>query len=272
MVRGSVAGRAARRAGAVATLLLLPVLAAPAASYAGSRDTAVADLERALEADPEQPDLLSMLAACHSTGAMLGLVPEPGAALARAAELAGRALRLDARRPRALLTLALVSLADGNRQNALGLARQAAELGPRRPSTLFSAGVVTMVCGDWGQGVAMHRELAAMNPSQAGRHHLYLALDSLLAGDDAQALLESNLVAHPMSAWGSLLRGLALAGLGYLEAAETELGAAESAEPGFVTAQGFADPRYWDIAPVAREMLTGRAGALPASLVDGLRP
>jgi hypothetical protein len=35
--------------------------------------------------------------------------------------------------------------------------------------------------------------------------------------------------------------------------------------PGFVSEHLFAEPRFWDIAPVARDMLRRRAEALPVA-------
>lgn len=226
-----------------------------------SRTAAMEALTAALAAEPDHPDLLGMLSACHAVGALLGLAPDPGPALAEAERLARQALALDSACPRALVTLALVSLARGNPEDASRFAGQAAAVWPRRPSTLFSAGIVTAVAGDWAAGIGLLRELASANPSQSGRLHLYLALDALLSGDDPLALVEANLIPAG-SPWGPLLRGLAHAGLGYDSDAARELAEAESTMPGFVSARGFAAPHFWDIAPAARTMLQARADAL----------
>ena len=119
-----------------------------------------------------------------------------------------------------------------------------------------------MVAGDWDAGVEMLRELTRSNPSQIGRLHIYLALDALIDGDDPTALVVANLI-PTASPWGPFLRGLAHAALGFPEAAARGLGEADTALPGFVTERRFAEQRFWDIAPVARELLLQRVDALP---------
>jgi TolB-like protein len=233
-------------------------------SAAGSHETALAGLHRALELEPDHPELLGMLSACHCVGAMLGYAPDRAEALGTARALARRAVALDDNSPRALMTLGLVSLAHGDQDEAREFARRAAGSWPQRPPTLFTAGVVTMVSGDWETGIGMMRDLMRSNPSQIGRLHIYLALDALLHDDDPTALVEANLV-PAASPWGPFLRGLAHAGLGFQEAAARELGDAEAMMPGFVSEHLFAEPRFWDIAPVARDMLRRRAEALPVA-------
>ena len=228
----------------------------------GSRDAAVAALERSLHLEPDHPDLLGMLSACHCVGAMLGFTDDRAEALGSAEQLARRAVSLDGNSPRALMTLGLVSLARGDLDEARSFATRAAGSWPQRPPTMFSAGVVTMVAGDWAAGIEMLRELTRSNPSQIGRLHIYLALDALIDGDDPTALVEANLI-PTASPWGPFLRGLAHAGLGFTEAAARGLGEADTALPGFVSERRFAEPRFWDIAPVAREMLLQRVDALP---------
>jgi tetratricopeptide (TPR) repeat protein len=274
-VIGDYGGALYRKGESIRESQRLPVTYRAAASFyrfadestSEARDLAVADLERALDVEPDNADLLAMLGSCHLVGAMQGMTPQREAAMQVAGALAEKAIRIDAQLPRALIVLALLSVARGNPENALTLVHQALESGPRRPSTLFSAGVILEVCGEWDTGVGLHRELAALNPSQAGRHHLYLTLDRLMADDEASALVEANLIAHPMSAWAPLLRGLALAGLGYEESSARELALAESAHPGFLSERGFESPQFWDIAPVARDMLRNRYAAIPAPLL-----
>jgi len=201
-----------------------------------TREVALAGLERALELEPDHPELLGMLSACHCVGAMLRFSPDPVEALAVAQQLARRAVALDGNSPRALITLGLVSLAHGDLDDAREFARRSAESWPQRPTTQFSAGVITLVAGEWDTGIAMLRGLTRSNPSQIGRLHIYLSLDALLRDDDPAALVEANLV-PAASPWGPFLRGLAHAGLGFREAAARELGEAEAMLPGIVVAK-----------------------------------
>lgn len=237
------------------------------ASDAETRDIAMADLRLALADEPDNADLLAMLASCHLVGAMQGLATDRPSEMRNAATLAHLAVELDATGPRAHNILAMLSLAQADRAAALRQSREAVTARQPCPSTLMAAGIITLVAGDWDTGIEWIRELSDLNPGHPGRQHLYLALDRLIAGEDASALVEASLIAQPMSSWGPLLRGLALAALGCVADASRELSDAEAAQPGFVNQRDFAQPQFWDIPEVARTMLLQRCDALPADVI-----
>ena len=65
---------------------------------------------------------------------------------------------------------------------------------------------------------------------------MYLAIDTMMSGDYAAALVESTIFDRRFEFWGPLLHGLALDGLGHPDEAHREIDAARELEPGLEVA------------------------------------
>ena len=100
--------------------------------------------------------------------------------------------------------------------------REAARLNPYHPSILATAGLLVAHGGQWDEGIALFRRALELHPAHPGLWHATLALDRLMADDDAGALAEAAVIPDVGLIWGYLHRSLALAGLGYLDQAQSE--------------------------------------------------
>lgn len=174
---------------------------------------------------------LAMYANAVAVPVAYGLSEDPEADLIVAETAAREALSLDRRNAHAHLELGTVALARGQWAVAIERARAGASLGAGHPTLMATAGVLMSAAGAWDEGVQLTREALRLNPAHPGHQHSLLALDRILAGDDAVALAEAGLIHSPDVCWGPFYRSLALAGLGYLEQARTEFAAALAIEP-----------------------------------------
>lgn len=179
-------------------------------------------LDAALEVDRE-PVLLAMRGAIHNADAAHGSSQSVEQDLAAAVLLAREALELDPRSAQAHLVLGTTAWLRQEWELAHHQAAAAVRLSPAHPSVLMTAGLLTSVSGDWSTGLAWMRDGFRLNSSHPGHAHALPALACLIAGDDAEALAEASLVHAPGQVWGPLYRAMALAGLGYVEQARTEM-------------------------------------------------
>jgi TolB-like protein len=193
--------------------------------------TAARDLRLALEVDPHNVVLLSMLGSLEYMTAILHWTPDPDVALAEAERLARTALTLRPGHAHAWLVLAGVALARGRTDQCQADASRAIALSPAHPSILYGSGVLLALSGAWDSGVGCIREANRLNPLHPGYQHLYLALDRLKAGDDLGMLAEASLLTQPEDLWGPVIRCVGYIGLGHDELARQELDAALSIEP-----------------------------------------
>lgn len=199
----------------------------------GKEDTqsAARELLSALELAPDNVAMLSMAGWVHCFLAIMNWAPDNDEAIASAERLAGRALALDSANAHAHQVLAGVALHRGLSGACRSHALRAVELNPANASLVYTSGVLLLLVDEWEGGIEMIRESTRLNPYHPGYQHVFLAIDRLLAGDDAGALAEASLLRHPDDLWGPLLRCLALASLGYEESARNELDAALALEP-----------------------------------------
>ena len=84
---------------------------------------------------------------------------------------------------------------------------------------------------EWDEGIGFVRESARLNPYHPTYRYMYLAIDSMMSGDYAAALVETTIFDRRFEFWGPLLHGLALAGLGHADEAQREIAAARELEP-----------------------------------------
>lgn len=191
-------------------------------------------LDLALAAGP-RPDLLAMRGAVHNAEANQGAAGSSREwELSRAETLALQALELDPQNAAAHLVLGGTAWQRQDWRQAHEHAARAVRLAPCQPTVLMSAGTIIAVSGDWDTGSQVMRKGFRLNPLHAGYAHAVPALTCLIAGDDAGALAEASMVHAPGQLWGPLYRALALAGLGYLDQAWTEMSQVLEIEPGFL--------------------------------------
>lgn len=203
----------------------------------GSKQDAQAaerDLVVAVELEPANAVLLTMLGSIENAMAIMGWSPNREAALGNAERRAGAALRVNPGYAHAWLVLAGVAFARGHIDQCRAAAGRAIELAPYHPSIRYGAGVLEALGGEWDAGLASIRESNRLNPHHPGYQHALLALDLLLADDYAGMLAEASLVDHPQELWGPLLRFLAFAALGDDDRARQELDTALALEPGLL--------------------------------------
>jgi tetratricopeptide (TPR) repeat protein len=135
---------------------------------------------------------------------------------------AREALALDPRSGHAHCALGTVAMARKQPELTVLHGHEAARLNPYHPSILATAGLLVAHGGQWDEGIAIFRRALALHPAHPGLWHATLALDRLMAGDDAGALAEASIIPDVGLIWGYLHRSLALAGLGYLDQAQSE--------------------------------------------------
>ena len=192
---------------------------------------AARELLAGLEAEPENVVMLSMAGWVHCVLGIMNWAPDNDAAITQAEQLSGRAFTLDPANAHAHQVLAGVALFRGLNDQCRSHALRAGELNPSNASLVYSSGVLLLQVEDWEGGIQMIRESIRLNPYSPGYQHVFLAIDRLLADDDAGALAEASLIRHPDDLWGPLLRCLALAGLGFEESARYELSVGLAVEP-----------------------------------------
>ncbi len=188
-------------------------------------------LRAALAIEPDNPQLLSMLASVESFAAIFLEGPEREAATERSEEYARAALAIDPGNAHAHLILGTAALARGRRRLCIEEIRQAIALASSNPSILYGAGWILALAGEWESGVAYVRESTRLNPTHPTIRYYLLAVDRLLAGDHAGALVDAARYRGQGDFWGPLLRALALWGLGHPDEARDDLVRAEVLEP-----------------------------------------
>ena len=194
-------------------------------------ETAARALDVAVDLDPDNVVLLSMLGSIEYVMGIMGWAPDRDAALADAQRRARTALSLQPGHAQAWTALAGVAFARGHAEECRTDASRAIQLSPSHPSILYASGVLLALSGAWDTGLACIRESNRLNPYHPGYQHVYLALDRLMAGDYTGMLAEASLLTHPEDLWGPLVRFLAFAGLGDDDRAREELDDAVVLEP-----------------------------------------
>jgi TolB-like protein len=192
--------------------------------------TAERDVRTALDLDPENVVLLSMLGSLEYVTAILHWAPDRDAALADAERRARAALTHHPGHAHAWTVLAGVALARGDTDQCRACASRAIALSPSHPSILYGSGALLALSGAWETGLRCIRESNRLNPYHPWYQHVHLALDRLRAGDHSGTLVEASLLTNPEDLWGPVIRCLAFIGLGHDDRARQELDAALAIE------------------------------------------
>lgn len=189
--------------------------------------------EAALAAGHRSPVLLSMAASALAVGVADRHRDDPKD-LVRAETYAREALALDRRSGHAHCALGTVAMARKQPELTVLHGRQAARLNAYHPSILATAGLLIAHGGQWEEGIAIFRRALELHPAHPGLWHATLALDRLLADDDAGALAEASVIPDVGLIWGYLHRSLALAGLGHMAQAQSEFDSVLALIPEFL--------------------------------------
>lgn len=185
----------------------------------------------AIALEPENPYLLSMLASTEAYAAIFASGVERAAAADRGEHYARAALAIDSENGHPHLVLGMVALSRDHQEIARQELVRAIELAPFNPSILYGAGWYLALAGEWDLGISHIRESTRLNPARPSLRYLPLAVDRLMVGDNAGALVDATRYTAKDDFWPPLLRALALAGLGYLDEAEHELGECHGIDP-----------------------------------------
>ena len=188
----------------------------------------LSSLLKAHELEPQNALLLSMLGSTESFLAMYSPDVDRAAMEAACEEHAQAALAQDATSGHARLVLGILAFSRGNVPLAREHLRLAVEASPGNPSILYGAGWYLGMAGDWERGVALVRESVRLNPDSPTLRYVYLAVDELMSGDYAAALIDAMRYPHSDEFWQPLLQGLALDGLGYRAEALAEVAKASA--------------------------------------------
>jgi TolB-like protein len=190
-------------------------------------------LDEAIAREPDNPQLLSMLASTHAYAAIFASGPEQGEEARRSEEYARAALAIDPENSHAHLTLGMTLLTRRHLMSAQRELQLAIDMSPANPSILYGAGWYLALAGDWDCGVGYVRESTRLNPTRPTLRYALLAVDRLLLHDYAAALVDATRYGGKDDFWGPLLRALALHGLGYVDEARDDLAEARALNSDF---------------------------------------
>jgi adenylate cyclase len=194
----------------------------------------LSSLLQAHELEPQNSLLLSMLASTESFLARFSSAVD-SAEMVEACEAHARAaLVLDPTSAHAHLVLGVAAFGRGNERRSLEHLRLAVELSPGNPTILYGAGWYFGMAGEWARGVELMRESVRLNPDRPTLRYMYLAVDELMSGDYAAALIDAMRYPHTDEFWQPLLLALALDGLGYRDEAMGEVAKASALMPDLV--------------------------------------
>ena len=225
----------------------------------------LSSLLQAHEIEPNNSLLLSMLASTESFLAQFSSEVDGAEMMAACEAHAREALVLDPTSSHAHLVLGVAAFSRGNERQCLEHLRMAVELSPGNPSILYGAGWYFGMAGEWDLGVQMVRESVRLNPDSPTLRYMYLAVDELMSGDYAAALIDAMRYPHSDEFWQPLLLGLALDGLGHREEALVEVARAATLVPDLhreVSESGeFPRPCVQFLAARLEELLSGTAGS-----------
>ena len=187
--------------------------------------------DAALDAGLRTAPLLAMRGALANSSSIYEFA-DTEAELDRAASLAREALALDGDNAHAHLVLSWPTLVRGHPQLAIEHVETAVRLAPYQPFYLIAAGIALSACGEWQRGSELIREAHSLNPGMSALTRGWLAMGHLVNEDYGRALAEASLLPSGDGyVWGSLLRAMALSGLGYVEQSQVEAARAREMRP-----------------------------------------
>lgn len=206
---------------------------------------------RIVEQGPSSPSAKAMCGWTLVLGALFGIADDPARDVAVAEELSRRAQSDGLRTANPVAVLAGAALWRGLPDVARLHADQMIRLSPHHPAWLVVAGYLLALTDDWEEGLRIYRSGLALNPSFPSHLRALLALDRLIVGDDAAALVEASLGENAYFVHASVYRAMALAGLGHADEAQALWAGAREMEP------LLADPEVWFThhSPVPRSRL-----------------
>jgi TolB-like protein len=216
-------------------------------------EAVVADLERAVAAEPSNAFLVGLLASAHSIAVLMRGAAGAPESHARAADLGHRTLALDPRSPYAHSALATVALAQGDRSGCRTHVAAIVEFAPHHPSFLYRAGLLTAGCDQWDEGIALVRRATRLNPHHPSHFRTLLVLDHLRRDDVAAALAEAQLIRFEGYIWAPLCLAICLKELGMTNEAVNEIATLVQTVPDF-----FERPRE----------IISAAPAIPPDVID----
>lgn len=224
----------------------------------------LSSLRQAHDLEPQNSLVLSMLASTESFLARFSSDVD-SAEMVQACEAHARAaLVLDPASGHAHLVLGIAAFSRGNERQTLEHLRMAVELSPGNPTILYGAGWYFGMAGEWGTGVELMRESVRLNPASPTLRYMYLAVDELMSGDHAAALIDAMRYPHTDEFWQPLLLALALDGLGHRNEAMGEVAKASALMPDLVRevreSGEFPGPCVQFLASRLEELLSGSAG------------
>jgi adenylate cyclase len=188
-------------------------------------EVVIADLERAVTAQPHNAFLVGMLASAHSVVVLMRGANGARESVTRAVEFGHAALTLDPSSPFALSALATAELALGDRSACLKHTTALLESAPHHPSFLYRAGLLTAGCGRWDDGIALIRRATRLNPHHPSHFRTMLVIDHIRHNDMAAALAEAQLIRFERYIWAPLCIAICLKEMGMTREASEEVSA-----------------------------------------------
>ena len=213
----------------------------------------VAELERAVAAEPSNAFLVGLLASAHSIAVLMRGAVGASESFALAANLGQRTLALDPTSPYAHSALATVALARGDRSGCRTHVDAVIEFAPHHPSFLYRAGLLSAGCGQWDEGIALIKRATRLNPHHPSHFRTMIVLDHLRRDDFAAALAEAELIRFDGYVWAPLCSAICLNELGMTREAAEEVAVLVRTVPDF-----FERPRE----------IISAAPAIPPDVID----
>ena len=182
-------------------------------------DEVIGLLEEALEIEPRNTTVMTVLAGAHHLGPQ-GHNDDP---TGRGIELARRAHEIDPTLAVPVLVFAVRELHLGNLDAAAMWAHRAAQLSPNHPTVLYTAGLNLVSALQWEEGLELIEQAMDLTPNHPDYWFAVHAMDALRRCEWERALALGQRVGDTAPPWGPLIRAAADHGLGRAEELEREL-------------------------------------------------
>lgn len=182
----------------------------------------VQQLEVVTERHPESALLAAVLAGMYAAA---GAVEGGERDRERALHEAQRALALDPEQPHAMVVLAILSLAAGDRTGSQAELDRVLRAAPDHPTLLFIAGATLLGCGSesHAEGYRAIQRSMDLNECHPGYRQVFLAAERYREGDYVSALALAHRLDAPGWAWGPAIRAAILWRMGRTDAARAAL-------------------------------------------------
>jgi tetratricopeptide (TPR) repeat protein len=184
-----------------------------AGRYGGVRDC----LERAIAADPDDAEASASLALLYLDAYRFPLNDKraiPGNPIARARQLAQRAVELSPQSTRAYRALQLAYWFAHDLPHSFEAGERGLALNPNDSETMAELGFRRCLIGEWQRGLPLVKEAFARNPALPDGYRVAIFLDDYMNGHYEEALAEANRIDLPNIVFGPVMQAMALAQLG----------------------------------------------------------